>query len=136
METIVIDADINNMDCVTELIEEQLEQVQCPEDTIMDIETAAEEIFANVAHYAYKTGKGTVTMTIEVLAQEKNVIVTFTDNGVPFNPLAKPDPDTAETLHNDQIGGLGIYIVKKTMDKVEYKYENKKNILVLEKKFE
>jgi sigma-B regulation protein RsbU (phosphoserine phosphatase) len=111
-----------------------LEKYECP----MKIQTAAcvaiEEVFVNVARYAYKDGEGEVEFGIGF--DEKNRTVTFrmADGGVPFDPLKKPDPDITLSAEDREIGGLGIFITKKTMDSVEYVYENGKNILTMIKK--
>ena len=100
------------------------------------IDVAAEEIFVNIAHYAYKeklaagvSGQVWITCTYE----NELLTVIFRDKGVPFNPLARPDPDITLSAEDRSIGGLGIFLTKKYMDKVEYKYENDENVLTLKK---
>ena len=97
------------------------------------VELAVEEIFVNVAHYAYGENTGTVTITSSLTTEPKRLCVEFCDQGIPFDPLAKPDPDITLGAEERKIGGLGIFLTKKFMDKVEYRYENGSNILYFEK---
>lgn len=97
------------------------------------VELAVEEIFVNVAHYAYGENTGTVTITSSLETEPKRLCVEFCDQGIPFDPLAKPDPDITLSAEDRKIGGLGIFLTKKFMDKVEYRYENGSNILYFEK---
>ena len=91
-----------------------------------------EEIFINISKYAY--GDSTGVMWIRVEKVDDVLEIEFTDRGKPFNPLAKADPDITLSAEERSIGGLGIFMVKKTMDKVDYQYLNGKNILSLYKK--
>ncbi len=97
------------------------------------VELAVEEIFVNIAHYAYGENTGTVTITSSLATEPKRLCVEFCDQGIPFDPLAKPDPDITLGAEERKIGGLGIFLTKKFMDKVEYRYENGSNILYFEK---
>ena len=108
-------------------VEEELEKMDCPMKTCMQITVAVEEIFINIAHYAYGDGHGTMTLGI-ASKQDGGALLQFTDSGMPFDPLAKKDPDITLSAEERQIGGLGIFMVKKTMDDVRYRYEDKKNI--------
>ena len=126
-------ADVSQMDIAREYLEAELEAAECPMKVAMQISVAFEEIFVNVAHYAYPDKKGDVEVSVET--SERRVLVRFVDEGIPFDPLAKADPDTSLSAEERDIGGLGIYMVKKTMDEVTYEYKDKKNILTLEKSF-
>ena len=95
---------------------------------------AIEEVFVNVAHYAYGGGEGDVSFSIEFDEESRNVTFRITDKGVPFDPLKKPDPDITLSADEREIGGLGIFITKKTMDSLEYSYSNNENILTMIKK--
>jgi anti-sigma regulatory factor (Ser/Thr protein kinase) len=95
---------------------------------------AIEEVFVNVAHYAYEGSEGEMTLHIGFDEQERAITFRMTDRGVPFDPLKKPDPDVTLSADDREIGGLGIFITKKTMDAVEYAYENGENILTMIKK--
>ena len=103
--------------------------------TQMQVDVAVEEIFVNIAHYAYAPGTGAATVQAEASAETKTLTVTFIDSGVPYNPLEKPDPDVTLSAEDRQIGGLGIYMVKKSMDDMRYEYRDGRNVLTLEKRF-
>ena len=98
----------------------------------MQIQVCVEEMFVNVAHYAYNGAEGTVTLDIDV--DNGVMTITLTDEGMQFDPLAKKDPDITLAASERPIGGLGIFMVKKSMDEVEYKRENNKNIFTMKKK--
>ena len=133
MKMLEIAADIDNLDEVTAFIDEQLEEVGFPMKTIMHIELCVEEIFSNISNYAYENGKGMAKITAEQLSDPERVCIIFSDSGTPFDPLSNPDPDTSNTLKNDKIGGLGIFMVKQQMDGISYSYKNGCNILTIEK---
>ena len=128
----IFSAEDHNLDHVLEFVREKLEENNANIKLIMTIPLAIEEIFVNVAHYAYKGAKG--DFEIDLNFKDDNIIITVEDSGVEFNPLAKEDPDIHLSAEDRKIGGLGIYMVKKIMDNVEYKRENDKNILILTKK--
>lgn len=115
-------------------VEETLESFGCPVKTQMAVSVAIEEVFVNVSHYAYQNKTGDVTLHIEF--DEDSRIITFRmkDNGIPFNPLEKPDPDITLSAEERDIGGLGIFITRRTMDSLSYSYENSENILTMTKK--
>ena len=115
-------------------VEETLEGFECPIKTQTAICVAIEEVFVNVAHYAYLDGEGDMTLHIGFDEESRAVTFRMTDKGVPFDPLAKPDPDITLSAEEREIGGLGIFITKKTMDSVTYAYENNENILTMIKK--
>lgn len=133
MKELTIDATIENIAEVTAFAEEELEKYDCPMKAQMQIGIAIDELFGNIAHYAYAPGTGKATVCIELEENPRAVAVTFIDGGVPYNPLAKPDPDVTLTTKDRQIGGLGIYMVKKSMDSVYYEYKDGKNILKITK---
>lgn len=118
---------------VTSYVEQVLEEGGCPAKTAMQISVCAEEIFVNIAKYAYTEREENVSLGIK--CEEGQVIMRFTDHGVPYDPLSRKDPDVKLSTEQREIGGLGIYIVKKTMDDVQYKYQNGKNILTLKKNY-
>ena len=98
-------------------------------------QVAAEEIFVNIALYAYAPETGRADITFDVNKEKKEAVITFRDKGVAFNPLEKQDPDVTQSAEERQIGGLGIYIVKKTMDEVKYERTDGENVLTIRKKF-
>ena len=111
-----------------------LEKYECPMKLQTAICVAIEEVFVNVARYAYENGEGDVTLGIGFDKESRNITFRMRDKGVPFDPLKKPDPDITLSAEEREIGGLGIFITKKTMDKVEYTYENGENTLTMIKK--
>ena len=115
-------------------VEETLEGFGCPMKIQMAVCVAIEEVFVNVAHYAYGDGEGDMNLGIGFDQGNRAVTFRMTDKGVPFDPLKKPDPDITLSAEDREIGGLGIFITKKTMDCVTYAYENGENILTMIKK--
>ena len=100
----------------------------------MAVCVAIEEVFVNVAHYAYGEGQGDMRLGIGFDEESRTVTFHMTDKGVPFDPLQKPDPDITLSAEEREIGGLGIFIAKKTMDSISYAYENGENVLTMIKK--
>ena len=127
-------AKIEALSDVLGFVEETLESYDCPMKTQMAICVAIEEIFVNVAHYAYGDGEGDMTLGIGFDDASRTVTFRMADKGTPFDPLQKPDPDITLSAEEREIGGLGIFITKKTMDTVEYAYENGENVLTMTKK--
>jgi anti-sigma regulatory factor (Ser/Thr protein kinase) len=99
----------------------------------MQIGLAAEEIFVNIAHYAYSPLSGSATVRVEFFEDPLCVSITFMDHGVPYDPLKHRDPDVLLSAAEREIGGLGIFMTKKVMDDVAYEYRNGQNILTLKK---
>ena len=114
--------------------EETLERYGCPMKTQMAVCVALEEVFVNIAHYAYGGGEGDMNLGIGFDQETRTITFRMTDKGVPFDPLKKPDPDITLSAEEREIGGLGIFITKQTMDSVTYAYENGENILNMTKK--
>ena len=114
--------------------EECLESFDCPMKSSMTICVAVEEIFVNIASYAYGDGSGNATLSFAFDENERLMTLVIKDNGTPFNPLERDEPDISLSADEREIGGLGIFITKKTMDTVDYSYENGQNILTMTKK--
>ena len=131
---LVVPAELEKLSEVLEFIERHLEEADCPMKAQMQIAVAAEEIYVNIAHYAYAPGSGDATIRLEFTADPVTVTITFLDRGVPFDPLAKPDPDVTLTAEERQIGGLGIFMTKKVMDDVRYVHQDGQNILTMKKR--
>ena len=131
MKRIVIPAKDESLDEVIGFVEAELEAAECSAKLRAMINIAVEEIFVNIAHYAYEN-EGDATIDCEIAGHKLSV--TFTDSGFPYNPLEKEDPDTSIDVSERHIGGLGIYIAKKSMDNIKYRHKNGKNILTIEKK--
>ena len=100
----------------------------------MQIDVAVEEIFVNIASYAYTPGKGNAAVKVEILKDPLTAVITFIDSGVRYDPLSKEDPDITLGTEQRQIGGLGVFMTKKLMDEVSYEYRDGKNILTLKKR--
>lgn len=133
MKEMVIDATLENLDSVINFISAELEENSCDMRIETQINIAVEEIYVNIAHYAYNPAIGAAKIRVEVSSEA--VIIEFEDNGKPYNPLEKIDPDITASADERDIGGLGIFMVKKIMDCVEYKHSNNKNILTIKKEF-
>ena len=128
MKEIVLDAKVDNLPQLLSVIDEELENAGCSMKGQMQIDVAVEEIFVNVASYAYEDGSGSCTIRVETDPANSYVTITFIDEGIPYNPLAKEDPDVTLSADEREIGGLGIFIVKKSMDKTAYERKDNKNI--------
>jgi anti-sigma regulatory factor (Ser/Thr protein kinase) len=133
MKELTLTATVENIETVTDFVNEQLEALDCPMKAQMQIDIAIDELFGNIAHYAYNPEIGKATVRVEVIEDPLAVTITFIDNGVPYDPLAKADPDTTLSAEEREIGGLGIYMVKKSMDDITYEYKDGQNILAIKK---
>ena len=133
MKELKLAATVENIETVTDFVNEQLEALDCPMKAQMQIDIAIDELFGNIAHYAYNPEIGKATVRVEVIEDPLAVTITFIDNGVPYDPLAKADPDTTLSAEEREIGGLGIYMVKKSMDDIAYEYKDGQNILTIKK---
>ncbi|MBQ9526824.1 MAG: SpoIIE family protein phosphatase [Fretibacterium sp.] len=137
-----VEAKIEMLEEVHAFVDRYLDAWECPPRAQMQIDVAVEEIFVNIASYAYTPRGGMAVIGVEILdgapecGQGKTIVLTFTDGGVPYNPLIKPDPDVTLSAVERPIGGLGIYMVKKSMDDLSYEYKDGKNILRMQKRFE
>ena len=133
MNELTITATVENIEAVTDFVNEQLEAIDCPMKAQMQIDIAIDELFGNIAHYAYNPEVGEATVRVEVIEDPLAVVITFIDRGVPYDPLAKADPDTTLSAEDREIGGLGIFMVKKSMDDMTYEYKDEQNILKIRK---
>ena len=132
----IFEAADENLEAVNDFIHEQIKPFSCQSQTLFQIDLAVEEIYVNIAHYAYSPDKGTVQIdcSVEKTADAPaKVTVSFTDSGKAFNPLEKPDPDITLSVEEREIGGLGIFLTKKYMDSVLYERKDNQNILTLTK---
>lgn len=134
MQELTISATVENIPIVTQFVDEQLETMNCSMKAQMQIDIAIDELFGNIAHYAYRPDVGPATVRVEVVEEPISVIITFIDQGVPYDPLKNRDPDTMLSAEEREIGGLGIYMVKKSMDEISYEYQDGQNILKIKKK--
>lgn len=134
MKEITVAATIENIETVTDFVNAELEAIDCPMKAQMQLDIAIDELFSNIAHYAYGQDAGEATVRLDFDPNEGEVSLSFIDSGIPFDPLKKTDPDTTLSAQERSIGGLGIFLVKKTMDRMEYQYSNGQNILTIVKK--
>ena len=135
VKELAVPAEINQLQDVLAFLETVLTENGCSMKAQMRICLAAEEIFVNIANYAYAPGKGTAVVRVSFLDDPRRAVVSFADTGVPFDPLKKADPDVTLSAEEREIGGLGIFMIKKTMDDMQYEYKDGHNILTLIKNF-
>ena len=131
-----VDADLKELDKVQDFIREELEQYDVSPKVMFQLELAVEEIYTNITSYAYHPELGKATINCSVEENPLRVTIQFLDSGKPFDPLAKDEADTSKQALLERTGGLGIFLVKKNMDDVEYTYEDGKNILTISKALE
>ena len=122
-----------NLETVTAFLDEILDEKDCPLKIRLQIDLALEEMYINIANYAYTPKTGEMELRVEFDEAERELTLVLIDSGIPYDPLAKADPDVTLPAEERQIGGLGIYMVKKSMDEVKYRYEDGKNILTIRK---
>lgn len=135
MKSITAEAKIENVALVTDFVNGILEENGCSVKVQMEIDIAIDEIFGNIAYYAYAPGSGEATVQVEIEESPKRLELIFIDRGIPYNPLENKDPDITLDIEERKIGGLGIYLVKEMMDEVSYEYADGQNILKLRKNF-
>ena len=129
------DASDEKLHDVLNFVEEELEKHDVSMKTMMAINVAVEEIFVNIAKYAYAPGSGDAFVRVEIGDDPREARITFIDSGIAYDPLKKADPDVTLSAEERQIGGLGIYMVKQSMDDIHYEYREGKNRLTLIKEF-
>lgn len=135
MKSITLDATVENIAAVTDFVNEELEKADCPLKIQMKVDLVIDEAFSNIALYAYPEGAvGQATVELGVAEEDRTLTLRFTDSGVPYNPLEKEDPDVTLSAQDREIGGLGIFLIKKNMDEVFYERSQNKNILTLKKR--
>ena len=132
MQNLIVPAKNDKLEDVIAFIDAFLSERDCPLRIQMAIELSVEEIFVNIANYAYPDGEGEAE--IRISETDGVVQIVFLDSGVPYDPLKKPDPDVTLSAEERKIGGLGVYLVKKSMDSVSYLYQNNKNVLTFTKR--
>ena len=134
-EELEIEARRENLNQVLDFVGAHLERRGCSMKVQTQLAIAVEEIFVNIANYAYGGNPGRAVIRMQEIHDPEGISITFIDEGIPFDPLAKPDPDVTLAAEDRAIGGLGIYIVKKSMNDVRYEYKDKCNKLTLVKNF-
>ena len=128
MKLLQTEPDLENLEKVTAFVEEQLTEKQAPFKVISQMNIAIDEIFSNIVHYGQAS-----RVTVECGLHEKRIVLRFSDDGIPYDPTRTPDPDISLSAEERDFGGLGIYMVKKTMDSVDYVYRNGRNVLTVKK---
>ena len=133
MQEFVIEAKVENLEKVNDFIHSTLSNVEFPKRAVMQLDLVIEEIFVNVASYAYPESTGLVKIQSEVKKNPPSITLTFIDNGIEYNPLVKEDPDLTLSAEDRNVGGLGIYLVKNMVDDISYNYSDGQNILTFTK---
>ena len=136
MNELHISATVENLETVMEFVEDHLAEYGCPMKTQMQVALAVEEIYVNIAHYAYHPEVGPATIQVEAHEEPLEIVITFMDNGKPYDPMAKDDPDITLSAEARDIGGMGVFLVKQTMDDVHYEYRDGRNILRISKRLQ
>ena len=135
MKELTVEATTSNVERVTDFVDEQLEQIDCPMPMMVKINVAIDEVFSNIVNYAYNPESGNATITVDVSKERPGVIISFIDSGREFNPLESTEPDLSVPVDERPIGGLGIFMVRKMMDEVSYERIDNTNVLRITKFF-
>ena len=133
MTTKTFPANTEALSDVLGFVEHMLESFECSLKIQTAVCVAIEELFVNIARYAYNPETGPATVRVEVAENPMAVVITFIDKGIPYDPLKQEDPNTHLPAEEREIGGLGIFMVKKTMDDITYEYKDGQNILTIKK---
>ncbi|MBD3271850.1 MAG: ATP-binding protein [Elusimicrobia bacterium] len=131
-KTISAPATMENLEQLIDFIVKSAEELCGNKNTLDKIRLAAEEVLINIVKYAYPQDKGGIDIAC-VEGPGRAFVIEVTDTGIPFDPLAKSEPDVTKPMEERPIGGLGIYMVRKSMDDVRYRRENNRNVLTLVK---
>ena len=130
---LTVEANIENIETITDFVNDQLKRMGCSKRAMRQIDVALDELFSNICNYAYGSDTGHATIRVAEIPDTNSVKITLEDTGIPFDPLAHDDPDVTVSLGERAIGGLGILMVKRTMNKVHYEYSNGVNTLTVVK---
>ena len=136
MKQLTVLATIMNIAKVTHFVNKQLEALRCPPKTIVQIDIAVDELLSNIAKYAYTPGTGNVTIRVAASRTPMEVSITFSDKGAAYNPLDYPAPDITLSAEERSEGGLGIHMVRNSMDSMEYERKSGYNVLTIRRKLE
>ncbi len=134
MREITVAAAVEEVSRVTDFVNARLAELGCPERTRIQVDVAVDEIFSNIANYAYGPERGEATVRVDVEEEPLCVVLSFVDRGRPFDPLSRGDPDITLPAAERPIGGLGLFMVRQTMDGVEYACRDGRNILTIRKR--
>ena len=133
MKELTVEARPGSIPRIIEFVDGELDGLGCPEKTKTQIDIAIDELCSNIARYAYDGESGEMTVTVEGESAPGTVSIPFQDEGKAFNPLASEEPDVTLSARERRVGGLGIFLVRKSMDDVRYEYRDGKNILTIRK---
>ncbi len=134
MKELKVEADHENMQKVQDFVKGELEQSPgLSHKDLLQIHMVIDEIFGNIVAYAYEDGRGDVVILVDYDKTQGTVMLVFTDEGKPYNPLLNEDPDIKLSADERTVGGLGIFMVKNTMDEIDYENRDGKNILTMKK---
>ena len=134
MQTLSILAVTENLPQVLGFVDKNLELLDCSASDQWQMDVSVEEIFVNIASYAYDREPGLAVVCVDTSPDPASITITFMDRGIPYNPLANPDPDISLPLRDRKRGGLGIFVAKQYMDDIAYQYKDGQNILTLKKR--
>ena len=133
MKELTMPADRKNIPAVIEFVNRELDALGCSLKAEAQIDIAIDEIYSNIVKYGYEEEGGEVTVSFDTSEEPLAMTLSFRDEGKPFNPLERRDPDVTLSAKDRKIGGLGIFMVKKSMDDIHYEYRDGKNILTIRK---
>ena len=131
--TIALDAVPENFAAVQDWIRDRLASVPCSMRTLLELDMIVEEVFINIANYAYGSQIGKAWVDLSMDDSNKCLTMTFRDKGIPYDPLKKETPDLTSPADKRAIGGLGIFLVHEYSDSLSYEYKNGENQLTIRK---
>ncbi len=136
MKKMTVKAGLDNLSRVLACVDEELETAGCSMKTQMQVDIAVEEMFVNIANYAYAPGEGDADVCVETEETDggKRIRITLADQGKPYDPLMQEAPDVSLPAEKRKIGGLGIFMARKNMDDMTYEYRDGRNILTMLKR--
>ena len=134
MKELRVDAVPESLQQLKSFVDAELTEAGYPVETRRQMDIAVDEVFGNIARYAYEGTTGSAVLRIETQRTPQAVVLTFLDSGIPFDPLQTEAPDTTLKARERKIGGLGIFVVKKLMDEAHYEYADGMNVLRLKKR--
>ena len=132
-EELIIEAVVDNLNAVNLFVHKSIEQFEISKRTLMQLDLVVEEIFVNIANYAYAPNTGLVKILLNMETEPLSISLTFIDSGIPYNPLEQSDPDISLSIDDRQIGGLGIFLTKNFVDDISYQFVNGQNVLRITK---
>ena len=136
MKKMTVKAGLDNLNRVLACVDEELETAGCSMKTQMQVDIAVEEMFVNIANYAYAPGEGDADVCVETEETDggKRIRITLVDQGKPYDPLMQEAPDVSLPAEKRKIGGLGIFMARKNMDDMTYEFRDGRNILTMFKR--